>query len=98
MVCGIAKEQGKWRNGFGHNGTSANEGVGSDVVATHDGGVGPDGSPFPDVGPGIVSFAHDGAAGIDDVGEDTTWAKKNIVIAGHAFINGDVVLHLDVVA
>ncbi len=97
LAGGVADDEGIRLYFLGDHGPCANEGVGSDVVATNDGGIGPDGGPFADHGFHVFPFAVHGAAGVMDIGEDHARPQKNVIFADHAFINGDVVLHFDII-
>ena len=83
---------------FRHNRSGANEGVGADVMAANDGGVGPDAGAPPHVGAGVLAAAVDRAARIGHVGEHAAGTEEDVVIAGDAFIDAHVVLDLDVCA
>ena len=63
---------------FGHDRSGANEGVGANVVAADDGGVGPDAGASPHVGPGVLAAAVDRAARVGHVGEHTAGAEEDI--------------------
>src|SRR5690606_30327583 len=62
------------------------------------GGVGADGRPAPDPGGLVFVLARDVGARVDDVGEHARRAAENIVLELDAFVDGHVVLDLDVVA
>jgi hypothetical protein len=44
----------------------------------------------------VLSSSNHSTTGVDYVGENATGTQEYIVAAGNAFIDGDVVLHLDI--
>lgn len=95
---GVADNEAVGLYGLGDDGSCADEGISADVVTTDDGGIGADGSTFSDDGFQVFSLAVDSAAGVIDIGEDHRRAEENVVFADDAFVNGYVVLYLDVVS
>ena len=95
---GVSNNQGVGFDGFGDDCAGANEGEFADVVATDDGGIGADGGPAFHGSFGIIASSVDRTAWVDDIGEDAGGTEEDIVLAGDAGINGDVVLHFHVVA
>ena len=83
---------------FGDDCAGTDEGKFADVVATDDGGIGTDGGPAFHGSFGIFASTVYRTAGVDDIGEDAGGAEEDIVLAGDAGIDGDVVLHFHVVA
>ena len=74
-----------------NHGTGADEGVFADGGATHDGAIGAEGGAFFHPRVAIFAFALDQRAGVVDIGEHHAGAAE------HAFFQGDVVVHADVV-
>src|SRR5690606_3618583 len=74
------------------------QGVGADVVAAHDGGVGPDRGAPPD--PGLPEFvlALDLRARVQDVGEHAGRPAEDPVLQRDPFVQADVVLDLAAIA
>jgi len=95
---GVSHYQGVGVDGFGDYRTGTDEGKFADVVAAYDGGIGADGGPAFHGSFGIFAPTVDCTAWVDDIGEDAGGAEEDIVLAGNASINGDVVLHFHVVA
>lgn len=81
-----------------HDCSGANEGVGADVVATDDGGIGSNAGAAPDVGAGELATAVDRAARIGYVGEYAAGTEEDVVVASDTFIDANIVLNLDVCA
>jgi hypothetical protein len=95
---GVSDDECVRFNRFGDDCAGADEGKFADVVAADDGGIRTDGGPAFHGSFGIIAPSVDCAAGVDDIGEDAGGAEEDIVLAGDAGINGDVVLHFHIVA
>lgn len=98
LDSGISNHQRVGFNRFGDDCAGADEGKFSDVVAADDGSIGADGGPAFHGSFGIFASSDDSASWVDDIGEDAGGAEEDIVLAGNAGINGDVILHFHVVA
>ena len=55
-------------------------------------------APFPYPGASVISTSYHGTSRVDNVGEYTAGPKEYVVVAGHTFVDGDVVLNLDILA
>ncbi|MNR17056.1 hypothetical protein D3C85_1336970 [compost metagenome] len=86
-----ADHQGEGRHILIDYSTCADEGVFTNGHAAYDGAVGTEGDAFLHQGVAILVFAFDQRARVVDVGEDHARAAE------HAFLEGDVVVHRDVV-
>ena len=81
-----------------HDCSGANKGVGADIVTTDDGGIGSNTGAAPNVSAGELAAAVDSAAWIGYVGEYAAGTEEDVVVAGDASIDANVVLNLDVCA
>src|ERR1700733_3719517 len=79
------------------HGPCANEGVRTDRRATDNGAIRAQGRAAPHERVAIFILAADRGARIVDIGEDHAGSAEDIVFQGDVFVNGNVVLHLDVV-
>ena len=95
---GIANNQRVGVDRFGDHCAGADEGKFANVVSADDGGIGADGGPAFHGSFGIFASSDDCTSWVDDIGEDAGRAEEDIVLAGDAGINGDVVLHFHIVA
>ena len=74
------------------------EAVLAQIITANNGGIRSHGGSSPNVGSGVLSPAVHGTPGIDDVGEHTAWTQENVIVAGDALVDADIVLHLDLVS
>ena len=94
----IAHDQGIGGHFPGDYGAGADEGVGSDFVTAHDGGIGTDGSSSTHYCAGVLVFPGDGTAGIDDIGEYTRGSEEYVVFTHNTGVKTYIILHLHVIA
>ena len=81
-----------------HHRARSNHGVGADRMSANNRRIGPDrGAPF-DTRRTELILARHGTARIDDVREHAAGPEEDIVLAGHARVDRDVVLHLHAIA
>src|SRR5690606_33482573 len=98
LFCWVTDHQSIVGNSFGHHRTRANKSVFAYVMTADDGGIRPDRGAPAHMGACILRLEVDDAPGIDDVGEYHRTAEKHVIVAYRAGVNGDVVLHFNVVA
>src|SRR5690606_2751806 len=98
LPCRVAHHQRIVGHRTGHHGARTDKRILANFMATHDRRVGPNGSTLAYVSPGVLRPAVDGAAGIDDIGENHGRTEEHIIFTGDPRIYGDVVLNFDVVA
>jgi hypothetical protein len=77
-----------------HHRSGADKRISAECCSANDGGIGTDGRPpLHQRGPNLIHLA-DCRTGIVDVGEHYRRAAKDIVLQGHPFVDGDIVLDL----
>ncbi len=92
----VADDEREGFDVFGDDSTGADKRVFAKFDAADDSGVGADGGSFFDEGLLVFAAADDGAAGIDDIGEDHAGAQENVLFADDARVYADIILDLDV--
>jgi hypothetical protein len=89
----VSDEKSKWRNTLGDDRSSTDKSIPSNVIATHNRGIGSNGSASANMGSGVLSLSDNGTPRIDDIREYTARPQENIIIADHTFVDGDVILN-----
>ena len=94
----VAEHEGVGWHIFRDDGPGPDEGKGPDVVATDNGGVGTNRSPTAYASAGILVSADHRTARVGDVGKNATRTEEDIVLAGDARVEADIVLDLAIPA
>jgi len=95
---GVAQEEAIGGRRMREHGAGADKSIFPDSVTADDSGVGADSRSPADQGVPEFVFPGNGAAGVDDVGEHRGGADKDLVFAGDAGVDRDVILYPDAVA
>ena len=93
-----AGHQCVWFHVFGHNGASGDEGALAYRMATDHSAVGTQRGTFAYLGLGIDAMYGKMGARCSHIGEYAARAAEHIVLNLNAFVDGDVVLHTNIVA
>ncbi len=80
-----------------YHGACTDKSVFPNLIATNDGGIGTNGRTFSDPGFKVLTFTVHRASWVVHIGEYHAGAEEHIIITNDPGINGDVVLHFDIV-
>lgn len=98
LAGGVAHHKGIIGNVLGDYTACGNETVSTKGYSADNGGVGTNGGSPPDKCLLVETVPVNLRSGIRDVGQNTGRAQENIIFNGRSRVDGDIVLHLDVIA
>src|SRR5262245_13391603 len=96
--CRVSHDKSMVRNVLGNHRTRSDQSIAPDCNATQDGGIGADRrTSFYERSPQL-SHPRNLAARVRYVRKDHRWSAEHIVLEGHSFVYGNVVLNLHAIA
>src|SRR4030042_922428 len=83
---------------IGHHRISPDKGILTDLIATDDRGIRPDGGPFSAYGFSEFLFSRYKTSRVEDIGKDHRRATKDVVLQYHSIIDRDIILDLNMIS